>query len=141
MTQSKKNEEYTITLDSGETIDLSGIIDTTGDITIDLGDINMGTTTTYWAGDSVTDITLGTNISDGTFTITSDTIDTTTIGGFTSDWMFTNNGINPSEVERMCKEYPALEKVWRNFKSVYDMVQQDYEGKKKAGEIDDELPF
>jgi len=41
----------------------------------------------------------------------------------------------------MCKEYPGLEKVWRNFKSVYDMCKQDYEGKKKAGEIDDDIPF
>jgi len=42
----------------------------------------------------------------------------------------------------MCEHYPALEKVWRNFKSVYDMCKQDYEGKKKAGEIlDDDLPF
>jgi len=41
----------------------------------------------------------------------------------------------------MCKEYPALEKVWRNFKNVYDMCKQDYEGKIKAGEIDDDIPF
>tara|TARA_B110000977_G_scaffold149485_1_gene189476 strand:+ start:461 stop:829 length:369 start_codon:yes stop_codon:yes gene_type:complete len=39
------------------------------------------------------------------------------------------------DVERMCKEYPALEKVWRNFKNVYDMCEQDYKGKVKAGEI------
>jgi hypothetical protein len=39
------------------------------------------------------------------------------------------------DVERMCKEYPALEKVWRNFKNVYNMCEQDYKGKVKAGEI------
>ena len=135
MTQSNKSDEYTITLDGGETLDLSDIVDTTGDIVINLNDYNMGTTT-YWAGDSVTDITLDTGASNGTFTIgTNDTID---IGNWTLSGF---NSISPSEVDKMCKEYPALEKVWRNFKSVYDMCKQDYEGKKKAGEIDDDIPF
>jgi len=44
--------------------------------------------------------------------------------------------IDPDEIELMCKEYPALTKVWRNFKSVYDMVKQDYKGKQEAGEVD-----
>ena len=132
MTQSKKDNEYTITLDdyvSGE------------DITIDLNK-TYGTTTTYWAGDSVTDVVYS-GSNDGSFTInvgdlTSDTID---ISNITSDWIYQTNGIDPDEVGKMCKEYPGLEKVWRNFKSVYDMVKQDYEGKKKAGELDDDIPF
>ena len=140
MTQSKKNDDYTITLDSGETIDLSGILDTTGDITINL-DNTMGTNTTYWAGDNLTDVVYS-GSNDGTVTIdinniTTDTID---IGSWNLSGGF--DGIYPSEVEKMCKEYPALEKVWRNFKSVYDMVKQDYEGKKKAGEVDEDgIPF
>ena len=120
--------------DKTYTIALDDILDTTGDITINL-DNTYGTTTTYWAGDTITDITVS-GANDGTFTIgTNDTID---IG-----WIYNNMNIDIQEVERMCKEYPALEKVWRNFKGVYDMVKQDYEGKKKAGEIDDEdeLPF
>src|SRR5210317_1442625 len=140
MTQSKKSDDYTITLDTGEVLDLNGIVDTTGDITINLND-TYGTTTTHWAGDSVTDITMSTG--DGTFTLTSN--DTITIDGhnteFNTDWIYNYNQIDPDKVERMCKQYQALEKVWRNFKSVYDMVKQDYEGKKKAGEIDDDLPF
>ena len=140
MTQSKmNNDEYVITLDSGEKIDLNGIIDTTGDITIDLNDYNMGTTTTYWAGDSVTDITLDTGAASGTLTI-----DSTVYTGSTDvnlDWIYDGMNININKVENMCKEYPALEKVWRNFKSVYDMCKQDYEGKKKAGELDDDIPF
>ena len=118
--------------DKTYTIALDDILDTTGDITINL-DNTYGTTTTYWAGDSITDITVS-GANDGTFTI--DTNDTIDIG-----WIYNNMNIDIQEVERMCKEYPALEKVWRNFKGVYDMVKQDYEGKKKAGEIDDELPF
>jgi len=118
---------------------LDDILDTTGDITINL-DNTYGTTTTYWAGDSVADVVY-TGPNDGTFTIDTNTIDTTINIG---DWCLSGDFgiISPSEVEKMCKEYPALEKVWRNFKAVYDMVKQDYEGKKKAGEIDDDdLPF
>ena len=93
-------------------------------------------TTTYSLSDSIGDITFDTTTYDGTFTIDTNTVDTVNI-----DWIYNNMNIDPSEVERMCKEYPSLEKVWRNFKSVYDMVKQDYEGKKKAGEIDDDIPF
>lgn len=133
MTQSKDNS----------VLKLDDIIDTEGTISINLDDYNMGTTTTYWAGDSITDVTY-TGTDSGTFTI-----DTNTLNTFDSniknavdiDWIYNNMNIDPSEVERMCKEYPALEKVWRNFKSVYDMVKKDYEGKKKAGEIDDDIPF
>ena len=49
--------------------------------------------------------------------------------------------IDPQQVENMCEEYPALQKVWRNFKSLYDMTLQDYKGKQKAGELDDNIPF
>ena len=107
-------------------------------IVIDLND-TYGTTTTYWAGDNITDIVIG-DSNDGTFTI--DINDISSLDNITSDyqWAYENTKIDKLEIEKMCKEYPALEKVWRNFKSVYDMVKQDYEGKKKAGEIDD-IPF
>lgn len=36
-----------------------------------------------------------------------------------------------SEVEEMCKEYPALEKAFKNFETIYKMVEQDYKGKKE----------
>ena len=131
MTQSKKPDfESTINI---EELDVSGLLDD-DTITINLDD-TYGTTTTYWAGDNITDITAS-GVNDGTFTIDTGTMDTVNI-----DWIYNNMNIDPSEVERMCKEYPSLEKVWRNFKSVYDMVKQDYEGKKKAGEIDDDIPF
>ena len=121
--------------DKTYTINLDEILDTTGDITINLND-TYGTTTTYWAGDSVSDIVIS-GVNDGSFIITDD-INTETID---ISWIYNNMNIDPNEVESMCKEYPALEKVWRNFKAVYDMVKQDYEGKKKAGEIDDDIPF
>ena len=131
MTQSKKDDSYTITLDSSETIDLSGIVDSVGDITINLDD-TYGATTTYTVG--TMDDTI--SISDGTFTLDTNAVD------WTTNSILGDTRISPDEIERMCEEYPALEKVWKNFKAVYDMCKQDYEGKKKAGEIlDDDLPF
>jgi hypothetical protein len=138
MTQSKK-PDFESTINISE-LGLENIMED-DTITIDLNN-TYGTTTTYWAGDSVTDVVYS-GSNDGTFTIdindlTSDTID---IGDWKLSGDFGAISINPHEVEKMCKEYPALEKVWRNFKTVYDMVQQDYKGKKQAGEIDDDLPF
>jgi len=120
--------------DKTYTINLDEILDTTGDITINLND-TYGTTTTYWAGDSISDITIS-GVNDGTFTIDTNSEDTINIG----DWNLSGNfgRIDPYEVEKMCKEYPALEKVWRNFKAVYDLVKQDWKGKQDG---EDELPF
>jgi hypothetical protein len=142
MTQSKKSDEYTIILDELA----KGIADDIDNqITIDLNN-TYGTTTTYWAGDSVSDIVIS-DVSDGSFTISLDDVTTgiSNLDGIklTSDysWAYEDTRINIIEIESMCKEYPALEKVWRNFKSVYDMVKQDYEGKREAGELDDDIPF
>ena len=143
MTQSNKPDfEPTINVEELELGDLT--LDDT--ITINLND-TMGTTTTYWAGDSVTDVVYS-GSNDGTFTIdisdlTSDTID---IGewNLSGDFGVIDNKIDPNKVERMIKHYPALKKVWENFNSVYEMCKQDYEGKVKAGEIDefdDDIPF
>ena len=142
MTQSKKNnqsdgsiDDYVITLD--DDIDLSNI--TTDTVTVNL-DNTYGTTTTFWNGDNITDININSSDYDGTFTITSDTSDTINIG----DWAYYDNKIDPDKVKRMCKQYPALNKVWENFSSMYEMCKQDYEGKIKAGEIndlDDDIPF
>jgi hypothetical protein len=138
MTQSKK-PDFESTINISE-LGLENIMED-DTITINLND-TYGTTTTYWAGDSVTDVVYS-GSNDGTFTIdindlTTDTID---IGDWKLSGDFGAISINPHEVEKMCKEYPGLEKAWRNFKSVYDMVKQDYEGKKKAGELDDDIPF
>jgi len=109
------------------------------DYTINL-DNTYDVASTVWVDDNISDI----NINSGTYTIDTDSIDTNVYTGSTDiniDWIYNNITIDPTTVEQMCKEYPALEKVWRNFKSVYDMCKQDYEGKKKAGEIDDDIPF
>lgn len=121
----KDDNHYVLTLDGGETIDLSGIIDTDDTVTFDVSSISG-------------------SMADSVYTLSG--VDTTlTVGNSitleNNNWIYTDTKIDPDEVDRMCKEYPGLEKVWRNFKSVYDMVQQDFEGKKKAGELDDDIPF
>lgn len=119
--QSKKDDSFTINISD---LKLDDFVDV-NDVTIKLDD-TYGTTTTYWAGDSVTDMVLDNNSA-------TDTIDIS--------WIYNNMNIDPNQVEKMCELYPGLDKVWRNFKSVYDMCKQDYEGKKKAGEINDDYPF
>lgn len=117
------------------TFNLNNIIDTSGDITIDLNQ-TYGATTSYTYDPS--SYTMVAGAADSSYTISTG-IDTISIDNIFSD--FNKDMLSAKEVERMCKEYPALDKVWRNFKSVYDMVKQDYEGKKKAGELDDDIPF
>ena len=127
MTQSKKDDIlYDINIDDNS-------------ITIDLNN-TYGATTTYWDTSNIT--------TTNSIFINSDATTVDIGGGYSLSGDFGTidldswRAIRPDEVEKMCKEYPALEKVWRNFKAVYDMVKQDYEGKKQAGEIDDdELPF
>lgn len=38
------------------------------------------------------------------------------------------------EIEAMCEYYPALEKAYENFKTIYNMVKQDYVGNHKSNE-------
>ena len=110
------NETYTLTLDDDVTINLDSISSNTGTYSLD---------STF----SLSDITIsGTDTSSSTITIDNSTYSYTNV---------LDNMIDPEEVDLMCKEYPALSKVWRNFKSVYDMTLQDYKGKKEVGDLND----
>lgn len=42
-----------------------------------------------------------------------------------------------AKIEDMCNDYPALEKAYDNFKTIYKMVHQDWVGRQKH----DESPF
>lgn len=114
------------------------------DFTFDISStLNIGDITISDSSEDTITIDLGNNMTstfDTTYTVDSSNMYTGTTD-VNIDWIYNNITIDPDKVESMCKEYPALKKVWRNFKSVYDMVQQDYEGKKKAGEINDDIPF
>ena len=122
MTQSKDDNEYTI--------DLSNMNGTTDTITI-TGTSDMDSS---WV--SVGDIT--TSTIDISNIISDDSI--------TFDW--DNINITPTEfedcmpdvvkVEDMCNDYPALEKAYENFKTIYKMVHQDWQGRQDE---DGQLPF
>lgn len=43
-----------------------------------------------------------------------------------------------AKVEDMCNDYPALEKAYENFKTIYKMVHQDWQGRQ---DDDEQLPF
>lgn len=51
---------------------------------------------------------------------------------------FENSMPSAYRINEMCKHYPALDKAWKNFKTIYKMVDQDYKGN---FEDDDEIPF
>jgi len=80
--------------------------------------------------------------SAGTITINSDytyTLDDITVGTVDLDWLNDNRITleptmwedcmpDPQKLKKMCEQYPALEKVYENFKTVYSMVEQDWKG-------------
>jgi hypothetical protein len=37
-----------------------------------------------------------------------------------------------AKIEDMCRDYPGLEKAYENFKTIYKMVHQDWQGKQDA---------
>jgi len=43
-----------------------------------------------------------------------------------------------AKVEDMCRDYPALEKAYENFKTIYKMVHQDWQGRQDE---DEQFPF
>lgn len=102
-------------------------------IVINLND-TYGATTTYSsdAGFIATDVSA---ISPYTISIDDSvdlsTISITDINSSIFNW-HEDTRIDVNEVEKMCKEYPALAKVYENFKTVYDLVKQDWKGKKDA---------
>lgn len=96
-------------------------------------------------------ITTGYDMSHNTIDISSLTVDTIDIDSITLtndiwDGNITIN--NPVEfedtmpdvakVEDMCNDYPALRKAYENFKTIYKMVHQDWQGRQDA---EDQFPF
>jgi|SRR5210317_664833 len=95
------------------------------------------------------------NPDTGTFSISLDTLDTDDVITASYDTTFSVDMRNyvynsipfkdtlPSldRVHNMCDEYPALAKAYENFKTIYNMCEQDYKGKLKERGIDDDIPF
>ena len=88
------------------------------------------------------------------YTFSGGTSDTVTIN--TEDYSFagdnltyTIDGINEpaqefvthlptmEKIEKMCEQYPGLKKAYEHFVFACKLTRQDYEGKVKAGELDD----
>ena len=76
--------------------------------------------------------------------ITSSTIDTITLDD--THWSdgirweqieFEDKMPSVAKVEDMCKDYPALDKAYENFKTIYAMVHQDWKG----NQDNEETPF
>jgi len=115
MNSSSAPETYSITLNS-DTIDLSSIT-------------------------SANTVTIDTSVFAGSYTLASGSIstisplDTITIGG-SDNWSFNlpiewvDSFPSYSEVEKMCKEYPALKIAFEKFKQTYAMIEDDWEAKK-----------
>jgi len=96
------------------TLDISTLGDNT--ITIDLNDIYGATTSTITIDDSYT-------YTGGDYTIDLDWDNITLEPTMWEDCM-----PDPQKLKKMCEQYPALEKVYENFRTVYSMVEQDWKG-------------
>jgi hypothetical protein len=101
-----------------------------GDITFD---VTEGSLSPFTLNDDTT-ITIGGQSSEYVYSTsmlgvspTYTVSDTININDYNITWPL-NNSIDIDEIERMSKEYPALEKTWRNFKATYDLVIQDWKG-------------
>ena len=108
----------TITISGIDTIDwgLYNTMDTSNSITY----VSSPSSYTYTTGGTITLPSIT------TAQISSLTIDTSTFKINTpEEWVVTFPNWN--RVEDMCKKYPALEIAFRNFKTVYQLVKDDYD--------------
>lgn len=128
MTQSKKDNDYTFDITEAWTFDTRGPEMHEDTITIDLSNTHSTTTSTLTIAD---DYTIG--------DITIDSIDIDWLKDNTRHKMFEDCMPDPQKLKKMCEQYPALEKVYENFKIVYSMVEQDWKGNHQDDQ--DEFPF
>ena len=121
------------------------------------GSISISASSDYTGGldydNSISDVTFTYDTSPSTSTMSTSTVTVPGIGSHNitmdsgagaytfdlGDHTLDLNTLDEDEIQEMCKEYPALQIVWQNFKTMYDLVKQDYKGKKLAGELDDDL--
>ena len=136
MTQSKDNDTDVdiVTLTGSDSITLSDLMVETIDLDNLVYKDSMYT--------SSKDNTFVVDINDDTFTL-NDTISLdSTIDGLTNITFnkveFEDHMPDPDRVKKMCQHYPALEKAYENFKTIYKMVDQDFKGNH---EDDEDVPF
>jgi len=107
------NDEYTIDISS---IDLGGTVTISSDM--------ISPSTVTWDDSWVT--------NDGTIDLDSLNITLDNPVEF-EDYM-----PDVAKVEDMCNDYPALRKAYENFKTIYKMVHQDWQGRQDS---QNDLPF
>jgi hypothetical protein len=103
------------------TFDISSLID--NNITIDVSTI----------GGQVGDIHLNT-MNNSIYIHNGNTWDTINVDSIDDGWRaveWENSYPDFVKVVDMCKEYPGLEKAYENFKTIYKLVEQDWQGKQK----------
>jgi len=98
--------------DEEYTIDISTIDGTINTITVDASTLNIDYDLSWDNIDSLSSISISEPVE------------------------FEDEMPSVAKVEDMCRDYPALEKAYENFKTVYKMVHQDWKGRQ-----DDEPPF
>jgi len=99
---------------------------------VDIGDIFVDTSATSYTT-TIDDSWI--SVSD----ITGDTIDLDSLTITLNEPVeFEDNMPDVAKVEDMCNDYPALRKAYENFKTIYKMVHQDWQGKQ---DDDEHFPF
>ena len=82
--------------------------------------------------------------TESTYTITLDSSPTlpdpifATEDNMTYDLGPMSTHLDQNKIERMCEHYPALAKSWKEFKTFYDLVKDDFDSNV---EDDNEIPF
>ena len=109
--------------------------------TITISTINDDITLGYDLSDYVVDTIDISNITTSTSTIDTITLDDTHwADGITWEQIeFEDSMPTVAKIEDMCREYPGLEKAYENFKTVYKMVHQDWQGKQDSD--NQQFPF
>ena len=106
------NDDDKIIVDTGDTFTMTSTKNSTP---VSIGDIDYPFVTSYTGGSTLTISTgLDDTVDDFVYTLT-----------YLKDEM----SIDILQVEDMCKQYPALTKVWEQFKSFYDLCIDDYKTK------------
>ena len=104
-------------------------------------------TDTHLNGDNITiDSSMISGLTVDTIDLSNITVNSSTLDPHTITWdnwsltpvEFEDNMPDVAKVEDMCNDYPALRKAYENFKTIYKMVHQDWQGKQDA---EDQFPF
>lgn len=102
------------------------------DYTFDIKDLELSLTDLESSTDTVT-ISLNDTYSDSVYVTDTGSEYTFNVH---NNVEFEDTMPSAYRINEMCKHYPALDKAWTNFKTIYKMVDQDY-----RGNFEDDIPF